>query len=115
MFASGEYDSIDRIANRARSEKTHLRGGIWSLKHIYNGLSMPPADGYEASIARLKAWIAQNPQSVTAHVALGEVYYRYGWVARGDGYANTITPEARELFLSRHLPKRKRRWMKHRS
>lgn len=101
MFASGEYASIDRIADRARSEKTRLRGGIWSLKHIYNGLSMPPADGYEASIARLKAWIAQNPHSVTAHVALGEVYYRYSWVARGDGYADTITPEARQLFLSR--------------
>jgi hypothetical protein len=101
MFANGQYDAIDRIADRARAEKTRLRGGIWSLKHIYNGLSMPPAEGYEASIARLTTWIARNPQSITARVALGEVYYKYAWVARGNGYADSVTPERRKLFLDR--------------
>lgn len=101
MFANNEYDTIDRIAYRARTEKTRLRGGIWSLKHIYNGLSMPSQDGYDTSIARLTDWIAHNPQSITARVALAEVYYKYGWVARGSGYADSVTPEGQKLFLDR--------------
>ena len=61
---------------------------------------MAPADGYEASIARLQAWIAHNPQSVTARVGLAEVYYRYGWEA-GDPRAESASPDDKRLFIDR--------------
>jgi hypothetical protein len=92
LFAKGDYDTIDQIADRARAEKTRLRGGIWSLKHIYNGLCMPTENGYEAS--------AHNPQSVTARVGLAEVYYRYGWES-GDPRSESASPDAKKLFTDR--------------
>jgi hypothetical protein len=46
-------------------------------------------------------WIKQDPTSYFANVSFGDFYVTYAWHARGNGYASTITPEARKLFHKR--------------
>ena len=101
MLAHGDYDAIDRLATKYRSEKTRLPGGGWELAYLYEGLAAPDRAHPEDHIAELNAWIAARPQSITPRVALAGVYLKYAWVARGAGYADSVTPEGWKLFDER--------------
>jgi len=101
LLLHAEYDEIDRLADRARSQKSRAIGGAWKLRRIYGGLAVPSGSNPEDHITRLKLWIAARPQSITAHVALAGAYIKYAWVARGSGYADTVTPEGLRLFNAR--------------
>jgi hypothetical protein len=106
LLMTEKYDEIDRIAAAARVSKARLRGGYWELHILYIGLnSFPGSDRadseYEALIARLKRWIAQRPDSITARVALSSVYHSYAWKARGDTYADKVTDEGWRDFNER--------------
>lgn len=101
LLLSGDYDRLDRMAAKLRSEKTRLPGGGWKLAHFYQGLKAPDRFHPEDHIARLNAWIAARPNSITPRVALAEVYLKYAWAARGAGYADSVTPEGWRLFALR--------------
>ena len=102
-LAKGEYDQLDRIADKARREKTRAAGGAWRLRSIYSGLSAASgsATGYEDTITRLQAWIAAEPESITPRVALADTYIRYAWQARGSGEVDTVTAAGWKLFEGR--------------
>jgi Domain of unknown function (DUF4034) len=103
LLIAGQYDDIDRLADKARREKTRLTGGAWRLRHIYTGLA--PREKSESAmnntITRLNLWIAARPDSITPRVALAAAYHDYAWMARGNGYANTVSAEAWKLFDAR--------------
>jgi hypothetical protein len=101
MLVKGQYDDIERIADKARREKTRLPGGAWRLRHVYAGLHVGPSGDYEAHMARLQAWIGAYPESITARVALANAWHRWAWVARGGGVADTVTPGGLKLFNER--------------
>jgi len=42
-----------------------------------------------------------RPDSITARIALATSLHRWAWVARGNGYSNTVTPEGWRLFDER--------------
>lgn len=101
LLLRGDYDQIDRLATKYRSEKTRLPGGGWKLSHLYEGLNAPDRFRPEDHIARLNVWIAARPQSITPRVALAGVYLKYAWAARGSGWADSVTPEGWRLFAER--------------
>jgi hypothetical protein len=101
LLLQGNYDEIDRLAQRVRSEKTRMPGGGWQLTSLYSGLMAPKGSDPEPQIARLKAWIAARPNSITAHVALAKLLIEYAWVARGNGQADTVTDRGWKLFAAR--------------
>jgi hypothetical protein len=101
MLAHDDYEGIDRLATKYRSEKTRLPGGGWQLAYLYEGLKAPDRFHPDDQIAKLNAWIAARPQSITPRVALAGVYLKYAWAARGAGYADTVTDEGWRLFGER--------------
>ena len=101
MLLRCEYDEIDHLAQKLRSEKTRTAGGGWELSYLYRGLKAPDRFHPEDHIARLNAWITARPQSITPRVALAGVYLKYAWAARGAGYADSVTPEGWRLFAER--------------
>lgn len=111
LLTAEKFEEIDRIAAAARVSKARLRGGYWELHILYGALnsfdgSDPGDSDYDALIARLKRWIGQRPDSITARVALSSIYLHYAWKARGDGYADTVTEEGWRGFNERiHLAK----------
>jgi hypothetical protein len=90
LLLHDKYDEIEGIADKIRTDKTRLVG-----LEASNG-TMP-----EEHIAELKAWIVARPQSITARVALAKAYTSYAWLARGNGYADSVTPERRQRFKER--------------
>lgn len=108
LFEQDKFESIDQLADAARSTRARLPGGYWTLHTIYVPLMLPAKGTDDASEAewasqleRLKRWIAQRPKSVTARVALAGAYLQYGWKARGSGFANSVTEDGWRLFRER--------------
>jgi hypothetical protein len=102
-----DFEKLDEIADKARRPQIRYPGGYWKLHILYDALKGPHR-GTQASetewtthLDRLKRWVAQRPQSVTARVALAGAYLRYGWRARGEGFANQVTAEGWKHFAER--------------
>lgn len=108
LLAQEKFETIDMIADRARSTKERFDGGIWKIHVIYAGLYQPtvgtqkPGDAdWKQLLDRLNRWVAQRPNSITARVALASAYYYYAWEARGSGYADTVSDDGWALFHER--------------
>ena len=106
---AADFAGVDAAAEQARVAKMRLPGGGWQIHAIYGVLSEPHGRemDWDAHLARLMQWIAKEPRSVTARVALAQGYKDYAWVARGDGQAEKMTPEGTVLFFARLAVARK--------
>jgi hypothetical protein len=98
-----KFDDLDSMADQYRREKTRMSGGEWRLRVFYSALDAPQQTDQDSMdhIAHLEQWVKLRPQSITARVALATSLHRWAWVARGKGYANTVTAEGWQLFNER--------------
>jgi len=108
LLEQDKFDTIDMIADRARSTKKRFVGGFWYIHAIYRGLGEPRQGTthsgeaeWQQHIDRLKRWVAQRPNSVTARIALADSYMGYAWNARGTGTADTVSEDGWQVFHDR--------------
>ena len=97
------FSDLDRMADQYRRERSRLPGGGWRLHVFYSALDAPQQTDKDTRdhLAHLEHWMRQRPESITARVALATSLDRWAWVARGGGYARTVTPEGWRLFNER--------------
>src|SRR6267154_1633155 len=93
-----KFVELDCLADRARSGKERLPGGLWKIHLLYLGLRYPvlypvhaTQEDWTGHIQLLQRWVKARPESITAHVALALACLGYASDARGTGYANTVS------------------------
>lgn len=98
-----QFDDLDRMATQYRQDKMRLTGGDWRLHAFYKVLDKPMLTDKDSveHLEHLHHWMKLRPESITARVALATSLTRWAWVARGNGLANTVTPEGWRLFNQR--------------
>jgi hypothetical protein len=98
-----KFDELDRLADTYRREKTRGPGGEWVLHSFYEYLDSPQLTDKDSAdhLEHLRHWMAARPESITARVALATSLHRWAWVARGNGFINTVSAENLKLFLDR--------------
>jgi len=107
MLAQGDFSQLEKEAQKVRADKSRLQGGVWKLLGFYEGVGGPPtgeeasASDWKAHFAALKKWNAAYPESATARIALATAYLSFAWVARGGGYADTVSRSGWEQFGDR--------------
>ncbi len=110
LLLSGNFEQLDQIAHSKRNNKDRLRGGTWQLESIYRATSTfyKEYDGqrvtdelWQARIELLRSWKEKFPSSVTARVALANVYLDYAWFARGSGTIDTVSESDLRLMRER--------------
>jgi hypothetical protein len=101
------FDELEKTANEARIGKSRFVGGVWKLFAFYLAVGRIP-DGepsteaaWTARLTTLKIWESAHPESVTARVALAEMYVNYAWDGRGSGSADTVTQSQWKLLRER--------------
>jgi len=105
LFGQEKFAELDAYAASVRANKSRFSGGGWKLYGFYFALRDYAACGkatdnaeWLAYIEKLKRWVSQRPQSITARVALAEAYEDYAWHIRGNSYANVVAENAWEPF-----------------
>jgi uncharacterized protein DUF4034 len=106
LLAEENFVALDAEAVSVRASKARFPGGVWKLRIFYGSVNQPrvpvPTDAdWEKHVALLKSWVAAAPESITARVALAHAYLTYAFMARGNGFASTVTPNGWKLFESR--------------
>ncbi|MBZ5507263.1 MAG: DUF4034 domain-containing protein [Acidobacteriia bacterium] len=101
------FKVLDDVAAAERAGRTRFPGGGWKLHTFYAAVEWPKGRApvteadWADTLDRLKRWVAQQPDSITAAVALARAYLNYAWQARGDGNAASVTAEGKRLFDER--------------
>jgi len=103
-----DFAQLERIAKQNRVEKGRLVGGSWKVVGFYGGTSAPGNEGvspdsdWQLLLAKLQKWLAANPDSATARIALAYFYVNYAWRARGAGLADTVEDSQWKVFNQRN-------------
>jgi hypothetical protein len=107
IFTEGDFAQLEKEAYQVRNSRSRLRGGVWKLFGFYDGVAKLSTDtraadsDWDAHLVAIKKWISTYPDSATARIALAETYINYKWVARGNGYANSVSESGWSLFHQR--------------
>ena len=95
-----KYLILDSIASRLRTEKSRYTNGNWQLDTFYRGVGNGWRGRWDFSTVRprFEEWIKQQPDSITARIAMANAYKMLAWEARGSGYANEVSEKGWETF-----------------
>ncbi len=100
-----KYDELERMANEFRATKARFIDGIWKLSLFYNSINLESSEKNDVQcteyINKLEKWMKKYPDSLTAKVMTAFAFLTYGWRARGNDYANTVTEEGWKLLSER--------------
>jgi hypothetical protein len=101
LLAQADFDRLDKIADKIRSEKSRGAGGSWRLKTFYEQMTTKQdiASNPDVHQQQLEAWIKAKPESVTARIGLAEFFISSGWAARGS--ATEVADSAWPIFLGK--------------
>jgi len=104
-----KFVELDCLADRARSGKERLPGGLWRIHLLYQGLRYPvlypvhaTQEDWTGHLQLLQRWVKARPESITARVASALAYLGYASDARGTGYASTVSESGWKLFGEPH-------------
>ncbi len=107
MLHERNFEQLDCVADHARSNQERFPGRMWKLDQLYKGLSEPVAqqhateEDWKRLLELLQSWIAEQPKSITARVALASAWINYAWDARGRGYSDKVSESGWTLFTQR--------------
>jgi hypothetical protein len=111
MLAAEEFKQLDCLADSLRESQVRFASGAWKLHIFYSGLEAPLLHATEKDwkehLKRLKNWQYENPESITARIALAEADLSYAWDARGNQGAETVSDNGWQLFGQRAAEARK--------
>jgi len=106
LFLREKFSELDEIA-RANRDGSLLAGGDWKSFEYYIAIEQPlsyhlltDAD-YQKQIAKATRWKASFPESAAARISLASFYLQYAWLARGEGYSDSVSASQWELFYAR--------------
>jgi hypothetical protein len=92
----GDFDALDRIAQKLRDSQAAYPDGRWQLDTFYDVLSLDagqPEKVWQKHLAAMREWTKHSPDSPTPLVAWGDNLVDYAWRARGSGYADTVSKD----------------------
>lgn len=103
-FDEDRFEFLEETAEKLRSTKELFENGSWKLYQFYQGVDHrfhTGDDGWLTDLRRLEKWKKAYPESITVRIALADFWVGYGWVARGSGYANTVSEAQAAVFAER--------------
>ena len=100
-FASGDYPALEALISKGARGVGDLPDGGSTLGGIFNGLSDYFDHGgneFPELMGKLSDWRRSVNDPVGADLAEVAAFRDWAWLARGGGYAKTVSPQGWELF-----------------
>ena len=70
----------------------------WFYEGLSNGWTGFTPSKKHLALQKLQRWIELKPKTVTPRIVMATVHTRFGWHARGRGWAKDVTEEGWEVF-----------------
>jgi Domain of unknown function (DUF4034) len=105
MLMDGRIDELDAIADDYRASRARVQGGYWALSQFYDWVTALAGAGcgctpdiskvsFDDKRKALEAWLERRPHSLTARIALADLWNSRAWQLRGAGPAKDTTEAA---------------------
>ncbi|RYG63893.1 DUF4034 domain-containing protein [bacterium] len=106
LLAAGKFDEIENTIAQLLKSRTELADGRWLATFFFEGASEPAEDEknelrWASKMKQVEVWNAAKPNSDLAELALAASWIRGAYIARGEGYASTVTEEGDALKFER--------------
>ncbi|MRR07565.1 MAG: DUF4034 domain-containing protein [Deltaproteobacteria bacterium] len=104
LLYTKRFAELETLAGRLRAAKERFPEGHWKLMYFYWAFKKPLGNRpnkWDRHFKVLEQWRQAFPQSVTARIATAEAWLSYGWEARGEGYASSVSDQGWELLKER--------------
>lgn len=105
LFVSANFDWLERIIGQLRRCKAYTPEGRWEIRAFYDGVQ---EGGWPIRVYKRKPygkllddWQAGRPDSLTVALLRAKAQIEYAWLARGSGYADTVTDQGWKDFKER--------------
>ncbi len=101
LFEQEKFAELEDMAKEFRDKKSCFQTGWPKLEAFYSAFTSCNVDSeqaYEKTFQILDRWAKAFPGSITVRVAEGKTWINYAWLARGGGYADTVTKKGWHLF-----------------
>ena len=103
------FDALEEMAANSRQGKEKFRDGRWKIAFFYDAMRRAVPDDAdettrELQVARLRNWISAHPQSVTARIALADVYI--DWASAGPGGPEKLESARKLLVEAEQMPEK---------
>ncbi len=100
LFTNEKFEELEVIALDLRKNEDRMRSGVFRLDIFYQGFYADEGTviSNEKFIEKIKAWISQYPNSITAKTSLINAYIDLAWVYRGSGYSSTVSDSGAENY-----------------
>ncbi len=85
LLEKEKFAELDRLADGYRASKAAKANGLWQLDEFYtavDGARTLDEKHYLQRISKLKKWLAQNPSSFTARIAIAQCDIYNAWKVR---------------------------------
>ena len=86
LFSDAKFSELDRLAQDARRQVPVADNFVSDLARFYEVIPTPKSDDpdnvWENFESKFKSWLKSIPDSLTARIALSELYIRWGWKLR---------------------------------
>ena len=105
MLMDGRTDELDAVADDYRASRVRIQGGYWALSQFYDWLTPFAGSGcgcapdiskvtFDDKRKAIEAWLERRPHSLTARIALADLWDSRAWQLRGVGYAKDTSEAA---------------------
>lgn len=104
MLVANKFNELESTLAEIRAQKPIYKNGSWKLAQFYNAFLIPneaPGKEWEETLGLHAQWKVAKPNSAAPCIAMAQHLLRYGWKARGAGYANSVTPVKMMQFQQR--------------
>jgi hypothetical protein len=103
LFGRAKTSELDRLFNDWSDTGIRMADGRWRLASYETGLKnlFAPGANWEMTYKVIADWRKNAPQSRAAAFAEAIYWLQYGWMARGGGYAGSVTDDGWRLFHER--------------
>ena len=105
LIAANDFNSLTTLEETYRTSRSRTASGYWYLGLFHAEVESFVLEGLTAAegcvplhadfVARWRAAVPTNPAPIIAEATM---LLNEGWCYRGDGFANTVTPEAWAIF-----------------
>lgn len=116
--ARNDYDSLSKMAEQLRRERSRTGSGVWKLSIFHSRIlaELGPRKGQcdDHSAGFFRDWMSRSPKDAAPIVARAAVLEAQAWCIRGGGYAPSVSgpalagfkakvSEARDLLAGRKV------------